>query len=80
MDGLAYSIYLGVRCDWSIIFVFKFGVKHKQGLNVSNCFQGDGIKDDHLYELHLAEECNLSVDSVLFAKVDKILSGSQKVS
>ena len=45
-----------------------------------SCFQGDGIKDDHLYELHLAEECNLSVDSVLFAKVDKILSGSQKVS
>ena len=33
-------------------------------------FQGDGIKADQLYELHLAEECNLSVDSILFAKVE----------
>ena len=33
-------------------------------------FQGGGIKADQLYELHLAEECNLSVDSILFAKVE----------
>ena len=34
-------------------------------------FQGGGIKADQLYELHLAEECNLSVDSILFAKVER---------
>merc|ERR1712080_487291 len=41
------------------------------GLAYSIYLGGAGIKDDHLYELHLAEECNLSVDSVLFAKVRK---------
>merc|ERR1711990_56518 len=41
------------------------------GLAYSIYLGGEGIKEDHLYEFHLAEECNLSVDSVLFAKVRK---------
>merc|ERR1712032_510490 len=81
---IVYSFYIrptvdsqlkegGQECDNKAFTVRGNAVfqDNLDGLAYSIYLGGLGIKVDHLYELHLAAECNLSVDSILFAKVRK---------
>merc|ERR1712192_17741 len=81
---IVYSVYIrptvdshlkegGQDCDKKACTVRGNAVfqDNLDGLAYSIYLGGLGIKEDHLYELHLAAECNLSVDSILFAKVRK---------